>query len=88
MDEIVPATNEFMKGSRSVKEQHSGGVIGQVVHSLPLTKELAKALGIDTEKEGWITGTYISEDGSWEKVKSGELPAFSIGGKGRRVEEA
>jgi cation transport regulator ChaB len=87
MDEIVPATNEFMKGSRTLKRQHSGGAIGQVIHSLPLTKELAEALGIETEKEGWITGTYFSDDESWGKVKSGELPAFSIGGKGRRIVE-
>lgn len=87
MDEIVPATNEFMKGSRKLKEQHSGGAIGQVIHSLPLTKELAVALGIETEKEGWITGTYVESDDAWEKVKKGELPAFSIGGKGRRIVE-
>lgn len=87
MDEIVFATNEFMKGPRTLKKQHSGGAIGQVLHSLPLTKELAKALEIDTEKEGWITGSYISDDESWEKAKSGELPALSIGGKGRRIEE-
>jgi len=86
MDEIVPATNDFMKGARVLKAEHSGPQIGQVVHSLPLTQELAKALGLETKKEGWITGTYVTSDVAWEMVKKGEFPAFSIGGKGKRVE--
>ena len=82
--ELVSATTEFMKSVRTGKSMHQGPKIGTVVHSLPLTKEIAKSLGLETENEGWIVGMHIEDDDVWKAVKAGNLKAFSIGGQGVR----
>jgi cation transport regulator ChaB len=79
-EEISKAATEFMLDVRVAKAMHDGEQIGHVVHSFPLTNELAKALGIQSEREGWIIAQKITDDETWARVKSGELSAFSIGG--------
>lgn len=79
--EMEKAATNFMLDARVAKAMHSGGQIGEVIHSLPLTKELAKALGIQSDREGWIICMKIHDPSIWKRVKSGELPAFSIGGR-------
>jgi cation transport regulator len=84
-DELVKATTDFMRSiERFAKEMHQGNPIGHVTHSFPLTYEIAKSLGIQTENEGWLVGVYVADDDVWEKVKKNELKAFSIGGAGQR----
>lgn len=85
-DVIAPAemekmANDFMEDVRMAKAMHDGDGIGEVIHSLPLTAELAKALGIESDLEGWIIGMKIHDDDAWAKIKSGEYAGFSIGGK-------
>jgi len=80
-DEIVKAATNFMLDVRMAKAMHQGDSVGEVVHSLPVTKELSNALGIETDREGWIICMKIKDDATWERVKSGELSAFSIGGQ-------
>lgn len=84
-DELVRTTTEFMISDRDSKVLHQGGVVGMVVHSMPLTYELAEALGIETETEGWIVGVKVYADWAWDAIKRGELKMFSIGGSGERV---
>jgi len=79
-DEISKAATEFMLSVRVAKAMHDGEQIGHVVHSFPVTNELAKALGIQSDREGWIIAQKITDDEVWKRVKSGELKAFSIGG--------
>lgn len=83
-EEMMKATTEFMEDVRRLQSMHAGEQIGVVVHSLPLTNELAKAFGLNTDREGWIVGVKIHDDGVWKRVKDGELRAFSIGGSGER----
>lgn len=83
-DTMIKAATEFMLSQRVTKEMHMGGKIGEFVHSLPLTKEVADALGIKSDKEGWIVACKVYDDTVWKKVKSGELKAFSIGGRAKR----
>jgi cation transport regulator ChaB len=88
-DRIAPSEMEkmadaFMRSTRAAKAMHEGEDVGEVIHSLPLTKDLAEALGIDTDREGWITGTYVADDGEWAKVLRGDYAGFSIGGTARR----
>ena len=45
---------------------------------------MQKALGVDLGKVGWFIGLKIEDDGVWKRVKSGELAAFSFGGRGVR----
>lgn len=83
--DLVKMATDFMIDVRTSKRMHGGAPIGMVVHSLPLTAELAKSLGISSEQEGWAVGVKIYDDDTWQAVKSGELAAFSIGGRAVRV---
>ena len=83
-DEMVKMANRFMESARAAKAMHAGDQIGEVIHSLPLTAELAKALGIEADREGWIIGMKIRDDAMWQSVKSGDFGAFSIGGRAKR----
>jgi hypothetical protein len=86
-DTMTKAATAFMEKSlRAAKTEHYGDPVGAVVHSLPMTQEIAKALGITCEREGWIIGMKIYDDGVWQMVKTGEFPAFSIGGQGALME--
>jgi len=80
-DTLVKAVNNFMENVRVGKEMHKGGQIGVVIHSMPITKEIGDSLGIQSDREGWIVAFKVYDDDVWAKVKSGELAAFSIGGR-------
>jgi len=82
--EMERAANAFMQDVRTAKAMHAGEGVGEVIHSLPLTKSLADSLGIETPREGWIIAMKIHDDAVWQRVKSGELRAFSIGGTTQR----
>lgn len=59
---------------------------GVVVHSFPLTEDIAKALGIECEKTGWLVAMQPDAE-MLKKFESGALKQFSIGGRvARRVE--
>jgi hypothetical protein len=83
-DTLVRMANAFMEDVRATKSMHEGEVVGQFIHSLPVTKEICDALGIQADREGWIVACKIYDDSVWARVKSGELAAFSIGGRGTR----
>lgn len=88
--ELLKASLDFMADSRTGGFLHSqneaGEVfkIGEVVASMPFTKDIQDAFGIDLGMEGWAIGIRILDDGVWDLVKSGKLAAFSIGGHGFR----
>jgi len=89
-DVIEPATLEkaamdFMASARTAKAMHEGGGVGEVLFAMPLTRDVQKALGITMDRAGFAIGMKIRDDRVWDRVKSGELRAFSIGGTGRRV---
>ena len=86
--ELLSATTDFMKSARVAKAMHVGDQVGEVVHSFPLTIEIAKSLGIETSNEGWIVGVYVEDDRVWKGVKSGDYAAFSIGGQAVKKEIA
>jgi len=83
---LVKAVNEFMEHVRVGKTMHEGEATGQVIHSLPITDEICKALGIQCDREGWIVAYKVYDDEVWKRVKSGELKAFSIGGRATKEE--
>jgi hypothetical protein len=76
--------DSFMRSARAAKAMHDGEDVGEVIHSFPLTNELAEAFGIKTDREGWITGTYIKSDAEWAKVMRNEYRGLSIGGRAKR----
>ncbi|HEV8077035.1 MAG TPA: XkdF-like putative serine protease domain-containing protein, partial [Marinobacter sp.] len=83
-DQMEKMADRFMRSARAAKAMHDGDDVGEVIHSFPLTQELAKAFGIETDREGWITGTYIKSDAEWDKVLKGEYRGLSIGGRAKR----
>jgi len=85
-DTLVKAVNEFMEHVRVGKAMHTGDQVGVVVHSLPITKEIGDALGIQSGREGWVVAYKVYDDAVWDMVKSGELAAFSIGGRAMKEE--
>lgn len=78
--ELVEAATDFMADARMAKAMHKGGKVGEVIHSFPLTYELAKLFGIETEREGWLTAIKVHDPEIWKRAEAGELPALSIGG--------
>jgi len=78
---LAKAATNFMLSMRTAKRMHSGESIGEVIHSMPLTNDVAKALGIQSDREGWIIAIKVHDEQVWQAVKSGKLAAFSIGGR-------
>lgn len=85
MAELEKASVDFMLKHRVGKAQHVGGKVSDVIGCVPLSKELADALGVQCDREGLIMGFRVNDDDVWDSVKKGEFPAFSIGGRGVRV---
>ena len=74
----------YMKKGHTVGNQHKGEAEATVVESYitPVDMEV----GGELWKAGsWVVSVKIDDDAIWQKVESGELNAFSLGGKGVRV---
>lgn len=82
--DLSKAARDFMQFSRVGGAMHSAMGVGTVVESIVFTPEVQKALGVDLGKVGWFVGYHVSDDAVWQRVKAGELQAFSFGGKARR----
>lgn len=85
-EELEEAAYGFVINARIAGEMHEKRGVGELVESMVFTKAKQKALGIDLNKVGWFGGFRISDEEVWKKIKSGEYPAFSIGGIGEREE--
>lgn len=82
---LVDAVHKFMTDSRAGKVLHRGERVADVVESLVFTADVQKALGIDLGRVGWFGALKFRDGEVWDRVKSGELRAFSIGGVGKRA---
>ena len=80
-DAMLEATADFMSGKRVAKDMHAGAKVGQVVYGFPLTLEIAKSLGVDTTRTGFVVGMKVEDKSMLTKFKTGEYTGFSIGGK-------
>lgn len=85
MDELRKAAHDFVSKSRAGKVMHQGEQRSDIVQSVIIDDDFAKAHGITHGKRGWWITMAINHDRTWELAKSGRLPAFSIGGRGVRV---
>ena len=90
-DAILPADLEkaaydFVLYARQHGEMHKQIGTGRLVESVVFTTEKQVALGISLGKVGWWVGFKVDDQDTWAAHKRGELPEFSIGGSGRRVE--
>ena len=89
-DVMLEAAADFALNSRIAKDMHDKsdrgeGVYGEVAFIFPLTTEIAKSFGIQTEKTGLMIA--MKPDATMlEKFAKGEYTGFSIGGNGTLVE--
>jgi hypothetical protein len=84
-EEIEKAAYNFVLESRQAGEMHKTIGVGRLVESFMITSEKAEIFGIDREHIGkWWVGFKIDDPDVWERVKTGELSMFSIGGRARR----
>lgn len=84
-DAVLKSALDFSLYAGGLKEMHYGDFKGKVVFCFPLTAEVAKALGIQTEKTGLLIGVKVPPE-ILAKFKSGEYKGFSIGGRVTRQE--
>lgn len=81
------AAHDFMehrvaKAAHGKDAGYGNGVKGDIVDSIIIDDDVAKALGMTSAKRGWF-GTMRVNDATIQKdVRSGKLKQFSIGGKG------
>ena len=80
---MLKAAVGFSDGARVAKEMHEGPAIGTVLFVWPMTADIAKAIGVQTERTGMLVGMRPNPE-VMAKFKSGEYRGFSIGGRGRR----
>ena len=85
MSELRKAAHQYVTDARIGKVMHSGEHIADVVESVLIDDDFAKALGLTDSRRGWWIGMEIHSEAVQKRVLSGELKAFSIGGKGTRV---
>lgn len=84
VDELRKAAHRFITDARVAKAMHKGQQVGEVVESVIIDDDFAKAVGMTDGRRGWWIGMVINDAAVQEKVRKGVFRAFSIGGKGRR----
>ena len=83
--ELRKAAHDFVMAGRPLGNMHTDVGVGRIFESVMFDNDLQKTLGIDLGMEGWFVGFKVDDDGLWDKIKSGEQPEFSIGGRATRV---
>lgn len=82
-DDLIRVAAEFMANGGATDQQHDFAADGRVVFAMPLTAEVAKSFGIQTDTTGLMVAIRPSAD-VFAKFKSGEYTGFSIAGIGER----
>ncbi len=82
--DFVAAAASFMERGGVTDEMHDGSPDGRVVFAMPMTPDIAKAYGIQTDTVGLMVALKPSPD-VLAKFKSGEYTGVSIQGMGERV---
>lgn len=83
---LEKAAYDFVLFHRNQGHMHDITGVGRMIESMMFTTEKQQVLGIDLGKEGWWLGFQVDHDPTWEAIKRGDLPEFSIGGRAIRVE--
>lgn len=81
---MLKAATKFAKGRRTGGDMHSIED-GTVIHTFPLTAEIAKSFGIECDKTGLMIAMAPDNEATLEKFRNGERTGFSIGG--RRIKD-
>ncbi|MHC4504910.1 MAG: XkdF-like putative serine protease domain-containing protein [Planctomycetota bacterium] len=96
-EELERAMYEYVAMSGEGDEQHDKVLHSVLVESCVLTAQkleaIHEAIGVEADVSGfkgaaaWV-GFKVLDEGTWQRIKSGELKAFSIEGEAERVEAA
>src|SRR5262249_6359398 len=82
-DDLIKIAAAFMEAGGPSDVLHSDVPDGRVLFCLPLTAEVLKALGLQSDVHGLAIGMRPSPE-TFKRFLSGELNAFSIAGIGER----
>lgn len=91
-EEIEKAAYSYVVKSRTGGHQHrrDGEMpfkASDMIESIVFTPEKIEKMGLpDDFPVGWWVGYQITDDNTWDLVKSGRVTGFSIHGRGRRQE--
>lgn len=77
---MLAASVDFMEHSRVAKEMHAGDSRGTVLFAFPMTSEIAKAFGIETQTTGLMIAMKPNNAETLAKFRDGTFSGFSIGG--------
>lgn len=84
-EELEKAAYTFTIDSRRGDAMHFKKGVAQLIESFVVTPEKIEKMGITgTPRLAWWIGMEVKDDETWDLIKSGQLRAFSIGGKGKR----
>lgn len=85
--DLEHAVYDYVLKARTAGEQHAGDPIGQIVESLMMTPDKAKAMGIEAPTAvGWWVGVKVDDAEVFAKVKDGTYKMFSIEGTAEKEE--
>lgn len=87
--DLEEAAYRFVLTSRQADVRHAEVPVGTLVESFLVTDEKLEVLGLDEDaradvSKGWWLGFQV-DDETMDRVESGELAMFSVGGNGLRV---
>lgn len=82
-DVMLKGVTDFMQNARVAKDMHTGEPIGAIVHSFPLTKEIAEAFGIKADQTGWLVAMHPTDKNILKSFRDKQRTGFSIGGQCR-----
>jgi len=77
--------HDFMIRFRRFDERHSWRQIEAMPVESWVFREDVTLFGQLIKAVSWVIGVKVSDDEAWQKVRSGDYKAFSIGGRGVRT---
>ncbi len=91
LEEIEKAAYNYVLTSRKGGDMHDRDGdqprhTADLIESVIISPEKAKAMGIETDRYGWWLGMRVNEEEQWADVKSRARTGFSIHGMGRRAD--
>ena len=91
-EELEKTAYDYVLQFRDTGEKHDPALRkkGKMIESIVFTKEKIQALGLPENSLpcGWWVGFQITDDDTWQKIKSGQYHMFSIEGTAQREEMA
>jgi hypothetical protein len=79
-DVMLKGAMDFAKSARVAKDMHTGDSIGSVIHTFPLTTDIANSLGIVTKRTGLLIAMQPDDAEVLKKFADEVYTGFSIGG--------